>query len=160
MTRTDKSPRPTRSQCGSSAIAGNGFWFRAVEPGRSKQFTFMKTRTLSFIAALIGLAASGCSKHTGDAATPSVTNTNLGVVEVADGVPIRHALGDGRAYILTPTVSKDGSVELRLDLQVTNASGEVKTVQGPTSRNLPGSQVQMRMGVEDISISVTPKVTP
>jgi hypothetical protein len=120
----------------------------------------MKTRTLSFIAALIGLALSGCSKHSGEAVTPSVTYTNLDVVEVSDGIPICHALGDGRAYILTPTVFKDGSVEMRLDLQVTNASGVVKTLQGPTSRNLPGSQVQMRMSVEDVGIYVIPKVKP
>jgi hypothetical protein len=92
--------------------------------------------------------------------TPSVTYTNLDVVEVSDGIPIYHALGGGRAYVLTPTVFKDGSIEMRLDLQETNASGEVKTLQGPTSRNLPGSPVQMRMSVEDVGIYVTPKVKP
>ena len=120
----------------------------------------MKTCTLSFIAALIGLALSGCSKHSGEAVTPRVTYTNLGVVEVSDGVPIYHALGDGRAYILTPTVSKDGSIEMRLDLQVTNASGEVKTLLGPTTLNLPGSQVQMRMSADDVGIYVTPIIKP
>ena len=120
----------------------------------------MKICTLSFIAALIGLALSGCSKHSGEAVTPSVTYTNLDVVEVSDGVPIYHALGDGRAYILTPTVSKDGSIEMRLDLQVTNASGEVKTLLGPTTLNLPGSQVQMRMSVDDVGIYVTPIIKP
>jgi hypothetical protein len=118
----------------------------------------MKTRTLSFIAALIGLALSGCSKHSGEAVMPNVTYTNLNVVEVSDEMPIYHALGDGRAYILTPTVFKDGSVEMRLDLQVANASGVVKTLQGPTDRELPGNQ--MRMSVEDVGVYVIPKVKP
>ena len=118
----------------------------------------MKTRTLSFIAALIGLGLCGCSKHSSVPVTPSVTYTNLGVVEVSDGVPIRHALGDGRAYILTSTVFKDGRIEVRLDLQVTNSSGAVETVQGPTDCVLPGNDA--RVSVNDVGIHIVPKVKP
>src|SRR5215469_16300459 len=97
----------------------------------------MRHCTLLFIMVPIGLIFSGCSKPSSGAVEPSVTYTNLGVVEVSDGIPIYHGLGGGRAYVLTPTIFKDGSVEMKLDLQETNASGVVTTVQGPISRNMP-----------------------
>jgi hypothetical protein len=119
----------------------------------------MKTKyTVMKVAVGLGLALSGCSKHSSVVATPSVTYTNLGVVEVSDGIPIRHALGDGRAYILTPTVFKDGRIEVRLDLQVTNSSGAVETVQGPTDCVLPGNEA--RVSVNDVGIHIVPKVKP
>jgi hypothetical protein len=118
----------------------------------------MKHCTSLFIAALVGLLFSGCSKHSSVVVTPSVTYTNLGVVEVSDGIPIRHALGDGRAYILTPTILKDGSIDMRLDLQVTNSSGGVETLQGPTDSVFPGSPV--RFSVEDVGINMTPRAKP
>jgi hypothetical protein len=118
----------------------------------------MKHCTSLFIAALVGLVVSGCSKHSSVVATPSVTYTNLGVVEVSDGIPIRHALGDGRAYILTPTILKDGRIDTRLDLQVTNSSGAVETLQGPTDCVFPGNPVSF--SVADIGINMTPKAKP
>ena len=118
----------------------------------------MKYHTPLITAALFASLLTGCSKHSSVVATPSVTYTNLGVVEVSDGIPIRHALGDGRAYILTPTVFKDGRIEVRLDLQVTNSSGAVETVQGPTDCVLPGNEA--RVSVNDVGIHIVPKVKP
>jgi len=119
----------------------------------------MKTKyTVMIVAVGLGLALCGCSKHTSVVATPSVTYTNLGVVEVSDGIPIRHALGDGRAYILTPRVFKDGRIEVRLDLQVTNSSGAVETLQGPTDCVLPGNEATF--SVNDVGIHIIPKVKP
>jgi hypothetical protein len=118
----------------------------------------MKHCTSLSVVALAGMVLSGCSKHPSVAATPSVTYTNLGVVEVSDGVPIRHALGDGRAYILTSTILKDGRIDTRLDLQVTNSSGAVETLQGPTCCVFPGNPVSF--SVADVGIKMTPKSTP
>jgi len=118
----------------------------------------MKHCTSLFIAALVGIVFSGCSKHPTVVATPSVTYTNLGVVEFSDGIPIRHALGDGRAYILMPTILKDGRIDTRLDLQVTNSSGAVETLQGPTDCVFPGNPVSF--SVADVGINMTPKAKP
>ena len=118
----------------------------------------MKHCTSLFIAAFVGLVFSGCSKHPTVAATPNVTYTNLGEVEFSDGVPIRHALGDGRAYILTPTILKDGRIDTRLDLQVTNASGAVETLMGPTDCVFPGNPVDF--SVADVGIKMTPRAKP
>jgi hypothetical protein len=116
---------------------------------------FMKYHTPFLTAALVASLIAGCSKSSSVVATPSVTYTNLGVLEVSDGIPIRHALGDGRAYILTPTVLKDGRIELRLDLQVTNSSGGVEMRLGPTDCVLPGQEA--RFSVDDVGVYVVPK---
>lgn len=117
-------------------------------------------KTLLFITALAGtlagIALCGCSRQPAVAVSPDVTYTNLGVVEISDGVPISHALGDGRAYVVTPTIFKDGTVEIRLDLQKTNASGVVNTVHGPTTRYMPG--IQVKLSVEDVGICITPRI--
>jgi len=118
----------------------------------------MKYHTPLITAALFASLLTGCSRHSSVVATPTVTYTNLGVVEVSDGIPIRHALGDGRAYILTPTVLKDGRIEVRLDLQVTNSSGAVETLPGPTDCVLPGNEA--RVSVNDVGIYITPRAKP
>lgn len=118
----------------------------------------MKNGASLAIAAAVGLVFSGCSKHPNVAATPIVTYTNLGVVEVSDGVPIRHVLSDGRTYILTPAILKDGRIETRLDLQVTNASGAVEILQGPTDCVFPGNPVSF--SIADVGVKMTPKVKP
>lgn len=105
---------------------------------------------------MAGLVFSGCSKHPTVAAEPIVTySTNLGVVEVSDGVPIRHALGDGRTYILTPSIMKDGTIQTRLDLEVTNSSGTVEILRGATDGVLPGQT--SHIGIDNISITMIPK---
>jgi hypothetical protein len=55
---------------------------------------------------------AGCSTHSSDAAAANLKNLNLGVVEISDGIPSRHDLGDGKICIITPTIQKDGSVVL------------------------------------------------
>jgi hypothetical protein len=111
-----------------------------------------------FIAVFVSLVVSGCSKHSTVETPTSTTYTDLGEVEVSDGVPIRHALADGRAYIMTPTILKNGHIDVRLDLQVTNASGEIKTLQGPTSSISPGNQI--RFSIADVGITMTPRAKP
>jgi hypothetical protein len=115
----------------------------------------MKCCLSLFIAALIALVLSGCLKHPKAVATPNVTYINLGAVQVSDGTPIRHTLSDGRTYILTPTILKDGRIDMRLDLQVTNSSGAVETLQGPTDCVFAGDPVSF--SVNDVGIKMTPK---
>jgi hypothetical protein len=86
---------------------------------------------------------------------PSVIYADLGEVQVSNGIPIRHALADGRAYILTPNILKDGRIEMRLDLQVMNSSGTMETLMGPTDCVFPGNPV--RFSVEDVGVNMIPK---
>jgi hypothetical protein len=78
-------------------------------------------RTSLIALALLATLFAGCSKHSPAAASPKVTN--LGVVEVSDGIPSRHVLADGRACDMTPTILKDGRIKLVMSIGDTNASG-------------------------------------
>jgi hypothetical protein len=117
----------------------------------------MTFRTSLIITALSASLFAGCSKHPTEV-TPSMEYTDLGAVEVSDGKASYHDLGSGRIAVITPTTFKDGSVELRLALQQTNAAGVVTLTPGPSARNKAG--VQFKLGVGDVGISVTPNIKP
>jgi hypothetical protein len=81
----------------------------------------MRFCTSLFALALLALQVAGCSKHSPTAAVPKITD--LGVVEVSDGIPSSHRLADGRACDMTPTILKDGRVKLSMRTGDTNAAG-------------------------------------
>src|SRR5277367_1382632 len=75
----------------------------------------MKTRTSLIILASLTLALAGCSKHSsGTTANQGVSD--LGVIEVSDGVQIQRDLGSGRVCTIMPAIQKDGSVLLSLKI--------------------------------------------
>jgi hypothetical protein len=118
----------------------------------------MKYHTSLIILALLVSSLAGCSKHS-PTATPANQNvTDLGVVEVSDGIPIYHDLGGSKACVISPTVFKNGSVKLSFTIQQTNSAGVVETLGTPTVQNISGSP--MHVYVDGISISVTPKIKP
>jgi hypothetical protein len=81
----------------------------------------MRHCTSLFALALLASLLAGRSKHSPTAVVPKITD--LGVVEVSDGIPSRHLLADGRACVMTPTVLKDGKVKLVTRIGDTNAAG-------------------------------------
>jgi hypothetical protein len=81
----------------------------------------MKLCTALFTLALLASLFTGCSKHSPTAAIPK--STDFGVIEVSDGISSSHILADGRVCTITPTVLKDGNVELATTIIETNASG-------------------------------------
>ena|SRR5664279_2106098 len=118
----------------------------------------MKNCTPLIIAALFVSLFIGCSKHS-PTATPANPNvTDLGVVEVSDGIAIHHDLGGNRACVITPTVFKDGSVRLAIAIQETNSAGVVETLATPSVKNMAGQPVMVSVG--DIAIHLTPKIKP
>ena len=116
----------------------------------------MKFCTSLFALALLALQVAGCSKHSPTAAVPKITD--LGVVEVSDGLPIYHDLGGSKACVISPTVFKNGSVKLSFTIQQTNSAGVVETLATPSVQNISGSPMHVYVG--GISISVTPKIKP
>ena len=80
----------------------------------------MKNRTPLIALAILVLAFDGCSKHSGSTAPK---NFDLGVIEVSGGKPNSQILVDGRGCTITPTVMRDGNVNLEATLLETNASG-------------------------------------
>jgi len=98
-----------------------------LTPTDINQTMQMKTRyfiTVLIVATLTTLT-SGCSKSarqqasdTPSTAKPSTTaSKDLGVVELSDGVPSQHDLGEGRVCTVTPAIQKDGSVLMTLKIE-------------------------------------------
>jgi hypothetical protein len=95
-------------------MARNHFAMLVFELSNMKKYI-----SLVVLASFI-LALAGCSKHLPTTAVPKTTD--LGVVEVSDGIPSSHRLADGRACVMTPTVLKDGRVKLGIRVGDTNAA--------------------------------------
>jgi|ERR1035441_6327065 hypothetical protein len=83
----------------------------------------MKMKTPLVAVTLLALAVAGCSKHSSTAPK----NFDLGVIEVSGGKPNTQILADGRGCTITPTVMRDGNVNLEATLLETNASGVKRT---------------------------------
>ena len=66
---------------------------------------------------------------------------NLGVVELTDGKPAHRDLGGGNACVITPTMLKDGSVELAIAVE---KSGKILAT--PRVSTLPDRAVQITVG--------------
>lgn len=115
----------------------------------------MKSSTPLIIAALLVSLFTGCSKSSPPAkvavAIPIVAN--LGVVEIADGTPSHHDLGNGRVCIISPTILKNGSVSLVISIDDTNAP-EVSHIYATLPiESLPDRAVRVANGVIDISLT-------
>jgi hypothetical protein len=85
----------------------------------------MKNNTPLIALTLLALAFTGCSKHSPTAAPAK--NIDLGVIEVSGGKPNSQILADGRGCTITPTLMRDGNVNLEATLLETNASGVKRT---------------------------------
>jgi len=109
----------------------------------------MKILKSLIIVGLFTLASAGCSKHSssGAAAAP----TDLGVVEVSNGIQTQRDLGSGRACIITPKIQTDGSIMLEMKIE---ESG--KTIAWPRTLATSGKPVSISVG--DIHFSLTPKI--
>jgi hypothetical protein len=90
--------------------------------------------------------------------TRATKATDLGIVEVSDGIPIQQSLGGSRACVITPTVFTNGSVRLSIAIVETNSAGVVETLATPRVQNMAGQPVMVSVG--DIAIRLTPKIKP
>jgi hypothetical protein len=121
----------------------------------------MKNYTSAIIAALLVSVFTGCSKHSPAAVTPKVTD--LGVVEISNGTPIRRDLGDGKACVITPTVitytnSSARFVRMRMVIEQPDSSGVVQTQKCPMIQSIAGETAEWRVG--DIDIRLKTEVKP
>ena len=97
----------------------------------------MKQGGLLILFTLLVSLSAGCSRRSPAAAQP--TRTDLGVIEIADGKPSSHILSDGRVCVITPTILKDGNIELTTTINETNAAGVKRssnTFQCPAGKTL------------------------
>jgi hypothetical protein len=97
----------------------------------------MKYRISQIFAALLIFLFIGCSKH-----SPVVAD--LGVVEISDGVPIRHDLGGGKTCVIIPTVITNGSarfVRMRMVIEQPNSTGAIQKLACPSCQVPDGGYV-------------------
>lgn len=110
----------------------------------------MKIYTFFSVFAAITLTLTGCSRHpSATAAHPGVSD--LGVVEVSDGVQIQRDLGGGRTCTIMPTVQKDGAVLLNFKIMQ-----DGKLLASPKIQTAPDRAAVITIG--DIGIGVTPHI--
>lgn len=125
---------------------------------------------ISLIFAVFSIFA-GCSRHSPDANVPTDAKmstdatplkvTDLGVVDVSSGKPIRQDLGDGKACVITPTViTKGGAKIIRMQMVVerTDSGGVVHKQAAPIIICNPGDTPEWRVG--DIDIRLKTEVKP
>jgi hypothetical protein len=105
------------------------------------------------ILALLALLFTACSKHSPTAASPKLTD--LGVVEMSDGLPIHRDLGGGRACIITPTIITNG-IRLAFVIEETNSAGVVRTLATPIAERTGVGPVEVIVG--DIAVRVAPRI--
>jgi hypothetical protein len=116
----------------------------------------MKYHTpLTILALLVSLLA-GCSKHSAVTTSSNSKATDLGVIEVSDGIPIQQSLDGSRACVITPTVFRNGSVRLSIAIVETNSAGVVQTLATPRVQSSAGQPVEVSVG--DIDIRLTTKI--
>ena len=111
----------------------------------------MKSRISLVALTLLALAFTSCSKPAPDAVAERPKVTNLGVVEVSDGIKSLHDLGVGRVCIITPTIQKGGSVLLIMRIE---ESG--KLLASPRVQALSDQAVEVSVG--DIGVGLTPHI--
>jgi hypothetical protein len=111
----------------------------------------MKYHTPLIITALLVSLFTGCSKHSPTAASPKVTD--LGVVEVSDGTPIRHDLDGGKVCVIIPTVITNGSAR-QVMLAMTIEQPDSTKLACPKVVAFAGQPVEVRVGDIDIRLTI------
>lgn len=148
-----------------------------VGSSREEFFLFMKNHISVIFVVLVVSTFGGCSRHSpdaqatavaADAPAPKVTAdapapkvTDLGIVDVSKGKPIRQDLGDGKACVITPTViTKGGTKIIRMAavFEQTDSSGVVHKQAAPISICNPGDTPEWRVG--DIVVRLKTALNP
>jgi hypothetical protein len=109
----------------------------------------MKRHAPLIALVLLALTFAGCSKHSPNTTATNQKVTNLGIIEVSDGVQSRYDLGGGRVCVITPAIQKDGNILLSMRVE---ESGKLLQQMRAQTR----SDIGFQMTVGDISIGMTP----
>lgn len=116
----------------------------------------MKKHTLPIVGALLVALLTGCSRQTTESVSPAPEITDLGVVEVSGAMSIHRDLGNGRACVITSSITKEKNVMLSIAIVETNSAGVVRTLATPRVQSSSGRQIVISVG--DIGISLTPQI--
>jgi hypothetical protein len=116
----------------------------------------MKNRTSIFALALLAVLFTSCSKHSPDAAAVRPKVSDLGVVEVSDGVTSRHDLGNGRVCVIKPTIKTDGTVLLAMTIEETDSNGADRVLSHLNALTFPDRSVEV--SDNGVGVGLTPHI--
>lgn len=116
----------------------------------------MKYFTSIFTLALFGLLFTSCSKHSPDALATQPNVSDLGVVEVSDGVTSRHDLGNGRVCVIKPSIKTDGSVLLAMTIEKTDSNGASQVLSHLNAITFPDKSVEV--SENGLGVGLTPHI--
>ena len=86
----------------------------------------------------------------------SANETDLGMVELSDGIAARIDLGAGTNCVITPTVLSDGNAQMQITVEVTNADGTASQLGQSRLTARPGQHCSISVG--DRMIALTPRL--
>ena len=116
----------------------------------------MNIQASILLSAVCCFLSAGCFSKPCPTAPPKPKLTNLGVVEMSDGLPVFRDLGGDKACVITPTVISNG-IRLAFVIEQTNSVGVVRTLATPVAE-LTGKARTVEVMAGDVYIWVTPKI--
>jgi hypothetical protein len=82
---------------------------------------------------------------------------DLGQVELTASTQKRVSLGDGKDWVITPTVLPDGNLQMELVVETKAADGKVQRVGQARLTARPGQQCAISVGSTMVSLTPTLK---
>jgi hypothetical protein len=87
---------------------------------------------------------------------PPANQTDLGLIELSDGVTVRFDMGAGTNCVVMPKVLADGNAEMQISVEVTNADGTTSLLGQSSLTARPGQRCSITVG--DRWIALAPKL--
>ena len=84
---------------------------------------------------------------------PPVNVTDLGMVELSDGIAVRFDLGAGTNCVVTPKMLSDGNAQMEITVEVTNADGTALQLGQSRLTARPGQQCSISVGDRMIGLA-------
>ena len=78
--------------------------------------------------------------------SPPANVTDLGMVELSDGIAVRFDLGAGTNCVVTPKVLSDGNAQMEITVEATNADGTASQLGRSRLTARPGQQCSISVG--------------
>lgn len=88
---------------------------------------------------------------------PNVNTTDLGALELSDGIPARFDLGGGTNCVVTPRASSDGNATMEITMAITNSDGTLSELGTSRLTARPGQHCSISVGDRMIALAVRVK---
>jgi hypothetical protein len=88
---------------------------------------------------------------------PPVNETDLGLIELADGIAVRFDLGGGTNCVVAPKTLSNGNAEMQISVEVTNADGTTSLLGQSHLTARPGQRCSITVGDRWIALAPKPK---